>query len=383
MTDDSHAEAEAPPRHLLFWGTYDRNNARIRILLSGLAENGVRVSEIHTDVWGGVWDKTQMTLWGRLWKFLRLLLAYPGLVIRFFTAPRPDAVVVGHPGHLDILMLQFPAALRGIPIVWDMFLSAYDTLVLDRQMVKRGSFLAGLIHGLEGLVCRSASGIVMDTAAHAVFIRQEYDLSESHVGWAPVGAEDLFFHQPIGQRPSDVPRSVLFYGKMIPLHGISTILEAAHMTAGEGISWTIIGTGQEVAKVHAALAEGHVPGLQWRESVSYTDLPGLIDAADICLGVFGGSDKAGRVVPNKVYQALARGCPVITRDSPAMRALTAQMPGFVMMVPPESPQALAVAIVEMLKADRRDTVRARVPAGTFDGKAVARQFSRVVEGSIR
>ena len=46
-----------------------------------------------------------------------------------------------------------------------------------------------------------------------------------------------------------------------------------------------------------------------------------IVGSDICLGVFGTSDKAARVVPNKVYDALAAGRPLVTEDSPAAREL--------------------------------------------------------------
>ena len=43
--------------------------------------------------------------------------------------------------------------------------------------------------------------------------------------------------------------------------------------------------------------------------------------ADVCLGILGTSEKAGRLIPNKLFQALLAGMPLITRNSPAMREL--------------------------------------------------------------
>jgi glycosyltransferase involved in cell wall biosynthesis len=48
---------------------------------------------------------------------------------------------------------------------------------------------------------------------------------------------------------------------------------------------------------------------------------GTIRASDLCLGIFGESGKASRVIPNKVYEAMAVGKAVITGDSPAAREL--------------------------------------------------------------
>src|SRR4030095_5458226 len=45
----------------------------------------------------------------------------------------------------------------------------------------------------------------------------------------------------------------------------------------------------------------------------------ILKDADLSLGIFGTTGKAFRVVPNKVYEAMAAGRPVITGDSPAAR----------------------------------------------------------------
>ena len=65
------------------------------------------------------------------------------------------------------------------------------------------------------------------------------------------------------------------------------------------------------------------------------------------------SDKAARVIPNKVFQVLAAGAPLITRDSPAIRELVDDETPGVYLVPPGDPAALAAA-VRRFAAERGD-----------------------------
>jgi glycosyltransferase involved in cell wall biosynthesis len=62
------------------------------------------------------------------------------------------------------------------------------------------------------------------------------------------------------------------------------------------------------------------------------------------LGIFGTSDKAGRVIPNKVFEALAMKLPLITGDSPAIRELLTDGEN-VLLVPRGDAQALANRIL--------------------------------------
>jgi spore maturation protein CgeB len=81
-----------------------------------------------------------------------------------------------------------------------------------------------------------------------------------------------------------------------------------------------------------------------------------VSSAAICLGVFGTSAKAARVVPNKVWQAMAAGRPVISADTPGIReAITDGVSG--LLVPPGDPAALAQAL-RTLAAD--PALRARM-----------------------
>ncbi len=63
-------------------------------------------------------------------------------------------------------------------------------------------------------------------------------------------------------------------------------------------------------------------------------------------GIFGTSGKAGRVVPNKAFQAIASGRALVTADTPAAReVLTDGVDA--LLVPAGEPEALAAAVVRL------------------------------------
>ena len=107
----------------------------------------------------------------------------------------------------------------------------------------------------------------------------------------------------------------LFVGKLIPLHGLETILEAARLAPE--LRFRVVGSGQleRAARRPAAERRLDVPWLD------YEQLPAELRAAGCALGIFGTSAKAARVIPNKAFQALACGTPLVTADTPAAREL--------------------------------------------------------------
>jgi glycosyltransferase involved in cell wall biosynthesis len=274
----------------------------------------------------------------------RWLSAYPFLLYRYSRLPRHDAVIVSYLGHLDVLLLWPFARLRGVPIIWDAFMSLYNTIVEDRRLISARNPLARLIWAWEWLACRAADQVVLDTAAHADYFAQTFGVPTSKLAAVWVGAEPEAF--PRVDEPCDAGRTpmVLFYGQFIPLHGIDTIIRAVRLTRGEPIDWVIIGKGQEAGKIRALLEADPLPRLRWIPWVKYAELSGWLARATVCLGIFGDTGKADRVIPNKVFQILMSGKPLVTRDSSAIRELV--VPGYpgVWLVPPANPQALVEAV---------------------------------------
>ena len=342
------------------WGTYDLGKPRTRILIRGLGEAGVELVQCHVDVWSGVEDKANIAGWRKIAAVVgKLILAYPILIWRYLRLPRHDVVLVGYLGHLDVVVLWPFAALRGVPVVWDAFLSLYETVVEDRQMVGPRHPLAWLVWAWDWLACRAADLVLLDTLAHAHWFQSEFKLRHGRTDAIFVGAEpDAFAPLPDAGTETGGPIRVLFYGQFIPLHGIETIVAAAARTAPERYSWTIIGTGQEEARIRKLLEAHPIPHLRWITWVPYAQLHENIAAADICLGIFGQSGKAARVIPNKVFQVIAAGRPLVTRDSPAMRELvTSETPG-IHLVRAGDVDALLAGIAELARQIRRSSTAA-------------------------
>ena len=365
-SDHSDTGAEAPVRRVVFWGTYDLGKPRTRILRDGLREIGVEVVEIHANVWAGHEDKSQAKRGALLSVAIRVLLAYPALIWRYLRAPAHDAVIIPYLGQLDVLVFRPFAWLRRRPVAWDMFISLYDTVVCDRRLARPGGVIARALRALEWCACRAADKVLLDTPAHARRIVGLFGLSEDRICAVPVGAEpDAFARLPARERDGG-PVRVLFYGQLIPLHGVGTILEAALSERGRKHQWHLIGSGQERARVEAALADVQATHITWEKWCPYEALTDAIAQSDVCLGIFGASDKAASVVPNKVYQALLAGRSVVTRRSAAMEeAISPPHPGLV-LVEHSDPEALLDGIdalaAEGCPALSEDRLRTATPA---------------------
>lgn len=336
------------------WGTYDLGKPRNRILLRGLRENNVIIYQCHKDIWKGVEDKSQVKgLLSKLVFFFRLLGSYPVLICRYFKMPAHDVVFVGYLGQFDAIVIALFAKLRGVPVVWDVFLSLYDTIVDDRKLISPSNPLSKLLYFFEWVATRCASALILDTGAHGEYIKQLFRLRNKNVGIVLVGSEPECFaghKEPVNvSRPASEhdKLSVLFYGQFIPLHGIETIIEAARILKGEPIEWHIVGKGQEAPKIQKMLDEAALPDVNWTKWVQYKELINWIAKSDICLGIFGKSGKASRVIPNKIYQVISAGKPVITLDSPAIRELLDPAVHNVFLVPPGDSRALADTILSL------------------------------------
>ncbi|MEI7520540.1 MAG: glycosyltransferase [Thermoleophilia bacterium] len=326
------------PLRVEWVGTYERDYPRTRVLVAGLRSLGVVVDERHRPVWertthkaGGFLSPGSLVKAGGSYA-----AAWAGLAVERRPGGSPHVVVAGYPAQPDAVPAWVVARRHRALLVVDMMISLTDTLAGDRARVGRmgGAVLAGI----DRTTLRLADLVLCDTHANANFMAMRFGVPRDRLVVAPVGAEPDAF--PPTPQPSG-PLHVLWYGKLAPMHGLEVIVSAAR---GEGVPPVrLIGSGQLDSWLAHEIRRDPPKGLQHVPWVPYEALAGEIASSGVVLGVFGQSDKASRVIPNKVFQAMAAARPVVTADTPGIREALVHGEN-ALLVPAGDPDALAEAL---------------------------------------
>jgi glycosyltransferase involved in cell wall biosynthesis len=254
----------------------------------------------------------------------------------------PDLVWVGCFRQRDISAAVRWARRRGVAVVFDPLISHYDKVVNEFKKYPPGSFAAKRLLSQEQQLFRLADIVVADTIKHAEYYNEVLGVPREKIKVVYVGA-DSHFDTPQKVREAGEVLNVLFYGSFLPLQGPNVIVEAARKTVGRPIRWTIVGDGPEKSKCVAA-AKG-LGNVEFRDSVPYSSLPSLISEYDVLLGIFGVTEKSLRVMPNKFFQAIASGKPIVTMISDAYPE-TLHDSKAIKFIPPGDADSLAKAVLE-------------------------------------
>ncbi len=326
---------------LLWIGCYERDYPRGRVLRAGLRELGHEVVQCHRPVWERTTHKAGsfLKLPSLAGSGARFAAGWAGMLHDERAIGPVDAVVAGYPAQPDALPARLVARRRGVPLVSDMMIAFGDTLAGDRG--RAGGLAARALTALDRSLVRASDLLIADTACNAAWIARELGARPGQVVVVPVGAEPEVF--PPAPEPTGPPVA-LFVGKLAPLHGLGVVLAAARMPGVPPVR--IIGDGQLGGWLEAELARDRPAGLEHVRWVPYAELGAELAASHICLGVFGGSDKAARVVPNKVWQAMAVGRPVVTADTPGVREVLTDGAD-ALLVPAGDPVALGTALARL------------------------------------
>lgn len=297
------------------YGTYDPSESHNTTHVAGLKAVDIEVVECHSPAPGNRDDAAKyrgpfkvITL---LWRYVRNSIS---IYFRLKQLQGLDAILVSYPGHFDVPFAKMAAKRMGIPLVFNVHISLYETLVLDRGYFGRSSLTARIIKLYERFIFNLSDIVLVDTKTHGAFFSELYKVPPDKFERVFIGADSHFLPQ---KREREGAFRVLFYGTFIPLQGIEHIIRAAHLLRDEpNLIFEIIGRGQTRDQIMELAKQLNIKNIEFFDWVERHKLVDRIAAADVCLGgQFGMTQKANLVIGYKCFQMLAVGRPVIVANS--------------------------------------------------------------------
>ncbi|WP_026666813.1 glycosyltransferase family 1 protein [Butyrivibrio sp. AE2005] len=225
----------------------------------------------------------------------------------------------------------------GIIVIAEMFISLYDTVVLDRRLVWKRGIIAHICKLFDRTVVKKSDYIITDTKADADFFVKEFGTEKDREKFETLYLEadlgDYISANVVLDKNDDAePKTVLYFGTGLPLQGTDYVAKAFNVLAEEyGYNCIYIGGLSNMNRKHKnrllsckdraiRCGKGSITYYKW---LGQKELYENIANASVCLaGHFDPDiDKADRTIPGKamIYEAL--GKTMILGDTKANREI--------------------------------------------------------------
>jgi len=349
-----------------FFGAYDPAYPRNSVIKKGLRLNGVEVAECHV--------QPKYKFW----------LRYPFLISRCLGhLLKYDFFFVPEFCQKDVPLAKILSFAAGKKVIFDPLAPRFETKIKDWKRKPPDSWQARWNLKIDSWAFKLSNLILADTRAHQDYYCRNYGIPPQKVEILPVGYDDELYRPPAVMRKEE-QFTVLFFGSFLPLHGVELILEAARIISSEEalIRFRLIGSGQTLPRARGLASELSLSNVKFEGWLPQHALPQRIASSDICLGIFGKTEKAGRVVPHKIFQAMGMRKPVITARTPAVEEFFKHREN-IFLVDELEPELLAKAILELRRdADLRERIAEKgfeFVSRDFSPKAIGRALIGIIE----
>lgn len=257
------------------------------------------------------------------WSKSHIIKYFKSIFINTFHVICSDIVYVSILNvDIDILYEMFIAWILRKKIVVDFYVGIREKVVLDEAWFKEGGFFDKLAILLEKYYFNVATKVLFLSE----FEKKRYcdamhkDSNSDKCVVIPHCVEESFKME----YKSTKEFNICWWGSYLPLHGLDTILDAVKIVKENGydVKWYFFGNSNEKAIPYIEKAKklGVLDDCIFENT--FTMKNGklrnfLISNCTVALGNFGTSIKARSLMSNKVLDACAMKCPVISGNSTA------------------------------------------------------------------
>lgn len=191
------------------------------------------------------------------------------------------------------------------------------------------------------------------------------------------GADLALFQRGEGSGP--VKRRFGFEGRFVAAyvgthgmaHGLDTVLDAAALLRDDPrFGFLLVGDGAERARLVERAKSMHLANLQIAGQLPKSEMPAIWDATDASMILLRKSDTFTKVLPSKMFEAMAMECPIVLGVQGEAKALLDEA-GAGIAIEPENAGELAAAVVRLA-----DDVKFRERLGRQGGAYVREHYDR-------
>jgi glycosyltransferase involved in cell wall biosynthesis len=216
--------------------------------------------------------------------------------------------------------------------------------------VLRNPLLIWMSKLMERFLYRRADRIVVNSPG---FLKHVFEQGAKSIRVIPNGVDVKMFSNQVNihSRSADerlVGRFVVLYaGAHGEANDLKVALEAAvNLREEDQIRFVFIGDGKEKSSLVANAAERGLDNVLFYPPVPKCDMPRALESADVCLAILKPIEEFKTTYPNKVFDYMAAGKPVVLAIDGVIRSVIEEAKAGV-FVPPGDPIALADAIKEL------------------------------------
>jgi glycosyltransferase involved in cell wall biosynthesis len=346
------------------------------------------------------------------WMEVRRLPAFPGAIVNrianfpYFFNPLWIHQILHHArGWADAIVVEdLPLAptalwvgrLLRVPVYYDMG-EVYPEYLRGLWDIRSPTLVDRFVRNphaadvLERYVLPRAEHVfvVSDESRNRALRRGAHEDRISIVGNTPEDPESLVRPQPT---PADLQLLegrpiILFTGILIFDRGIIDAVRAVAIARREipDLAFVVVGDGPDAEQIRREVElhdlDEHVYLLGWKE---HATLPAYYQRAHAGLLPFLDGGQIRFTLANKLFDYMGAGLPVIASDVPPMRRIVDET-GAGILVPPGQPEALAEAVIRLLRlpAQDRELMAARGKAAVaekYNWRVDSRRFVYAIEG---
>ncbi len=236
------------------------------------------------------------------------------MLARFYIKERNnfDLIMVGFSSPQ---LAIFISLISGKKVIYNATVSAYDRLIVSRNLASRFSIKAAYYLLLDFLAAHFSDLTLVESNHQAEFFKKNFKISPEKLYRAWIGVdESKFFYDPAVRKFDSF--TVLFRGALLPEAGAEYAVRAAKILEDKNIKFIIIGGGQETDKISKLIEALKPSNLEWiKDFLPQDKLRETMQKSHLILGQLSNHPRLIRTVPYKAFESLAMRLPYLTASN--------------------------------------------------------------------